>query len=105
MKETSREAKSERKIKKNIGEEYITKNGKKVNAKKLKELSACRMKCQFRYNEDIRKKVFLEFWNCRSYSKIVQYVARLVSINNPIHIHSEIDTPINKMNYGNVIYK
>lgn len=105
MKGTSREAKSERKRKRNIGEEYITKNGKKVNAKKLKELSACRMKCQFRFDEDIRRKVFLEFWNCGSYNKRVQYVAGLVSMDSPIHIRSKKDTPIDKIKYRNVTYK
>lgn len=90
----TRKKRTERKHRRNTGQEYTTLKGKLKKARELKKLSACRMKCAERFSEDIQEQIFREYWSLGNYDKRVRYVASLVETSNPKtrRVRSENDT-------------
>jgi len=58
------------KIKRNAGQEYYTKKGKFIPAKKFESKNCnCSKKCIERVNESERKAIFDQFWNIGDFNK------------------------------------
>ncbi|KAF2890696.1 hypothetical protein ILUMI_15477, partial [Ignelater luminosus] len=74
---------------KNLGLEYITGKGKKVNAKKFKELQECRLKCRERIDTLKKAKIFREFWAIGAFNKRVAYVAGLITCQEKKYLKKE----------------
>lgn len=72
--------KSERKSKRNLRQEYITKTNKHIAAKQLKELKTCKNRCKEKFNNEIRLEIFKSFWEMGNYNRRIQYISNLIQL-------------------------
>lgn len=82
IKGETRRVRKDRQRKHNMGQEYITKNGKNVVKRSMRPLKACRSKCLERISEEDRQYLFKEYWNIGDYNRRVSYIAGLLEIKN-----------------------
>lgn len=71
---------SKRKILKNSGKPYNSRDGKQRQGKSLEPSckNSCKLKCFDRLNEDTRKKIFENFWAIGDHSKQYDFILRYV---------------------------
>ena len=79
-KKRSRKERAMAKILRNTGKEYKTENGKRVKERQMKSLSKCRMKCKERFPDDVRLKIFEDYWNQGDHSKRTNFISSLICI-------------------------
>ncbi|XP_073952058.1 uncharacterized protein [Choristoneura fumiferana] len=65
-----------RKLLTNSGNQYVSKRGKTVPAKTLKQAcpATCKLKCSESFTEEIRKNIFDEYWKLSDHSKQWAYI-------------------------------
>lgn len=66
----------------NMGQEYISKNGTIKEARKIKSSCSCRIRCGETFGEDIRLKLFSDFWNTGSHVKQWEIISKYVYQKN-----------------------
>ncbi|CAH1110612.1 unnamed protein product [Psylliodes chrysocephalus] len=75
----TRLVRNERKTKRNLGDQYLTKTNKIIPQRKCRDLHECRLKCSKRLEDEVRKTILNEYWSMGSFNKRVAYIATLVS--------------------------
>uniref|UniRef100_A0A1Y1N893 DUF7869 domain-containing protein n=1 Tax=Photinus pyralis TaxID=7054 RepID=A0A1Y1N893_PHOPY len=76
----TRAMRHDRKEKRNLGQEYIARSGKIVPGKTMRELKICRNKCKEKFGDEVRIKLFKDFWAMASYNRRLQYIADLMDV-------------------------
>jgi len=69
----------QRLIELNMGIEHINLWGKKKNAVEMGSPCKCKLKCFDEVSEDLRKKIFIEYWSLGNHSRQWDYIARYVT--------------------------
>ncbi|KAK3931053.1 Proline--tRNA ligase [Frankliniella fusca] len=77
QKGTTEKIRKNRKLR-NSGQEYTTLKGKVIAGREMKPLSACRMKCATKLNEEGRIEIFNEYWALNDFNLRVTYIANHV---------------------------
>lgn len=62
----------------NSGQKYTTPKGKTIQAREMKPLPDCRMKCSAKLNEGRRSEIFTEYWGLNDFNLRVNYIANHV---------------------------
>lgn len=65
---------------KNLGNEYTTRKGKKVNKKESRSLKNCRRDCNKKIDDVTRMALFKDYWEMGNYDRRVTFIASLISI-------------------------
>lgn len=52
--------------------------GKLIRGRKLQEIQNCRKGCITKVSEEMRNKIFNEYWNIGNYDKRISYTASLI---------------------------
>lgn len=85
--------KNQRKIKRNLGQQYITEKGKLVKARQLKPLSRCRAKCAEKLTDEIRSNIFSEYWKLGSYDKRQLFVSSMMVVSDKASCRTRTNDP------------
>ncbi|CAG4959985.1 unnamed protein product [Parnassius apollo] len=75
-----RQDRARRKLFRNTGLEYITTSGKTKKRRQLHELENCRQKCKQRLPQDLREKLFKQYWSLGSYENRTKYIAKCIEV-------------------------
>ncbi|XP_045455137.1 uncharacterized protein LOC123666182 [Melitaea cinxia] len=67
---------------KNSGKEYISRSGKKVDAKVMKPPCNCRLQCRTKFSDEMRKEIFESYWNLASLQRQRDFLWSCVQLSN-----------------------
>ena len=76
----TRRMRQERREKRNLGKEYVTRTGKVIKERTMQELKLCRNKCKEKIKDEVRLQLFNEFWAMGNYNRRLQYIAGLMEV-------------------------
>ncbi|CAG5003347.1 unnamed protein product [Parnassius apollo] len=75
-----RKNKQENKLKRNLGQSYVTTSGKTIGKRQMKELPNCRNKCRQKISDKQRALIHKEVWNLGSYDLRAAFISSLITI-------------------------
>ncbi|XP_072398662.1 uncharacterized protein [Diabrotica undecimpunctata] len=78
VKGDTRAMRKKRKMERNAGKEYMTLKNKLMKGKKCKVLGDCRKGCGKKFDTEVCKQLFTEFWELGDYNKRVAYCSSLI---------------------------
>ncbi|CAG5005383.1 unnamed protein product [Parnassius apollo] len=72
--------KQENKLKRILGQSYVTASGKTIGKRQMKELPNCRNKCRKKISDKQRALIHKEVWNLGSYDLRAAFILSLITI-------------------------
>lgn len=98
------ETRNSRKQKKNLGQPYISSNGKYVKARMMQPLTKCRNNCQEKISDEDKETIFTNYWKLGNHRKRCAYVSSMLSANyKASHRPKYLD--VEKQRFRQITYK
>lgn len=88
-----RRRKKDNKIKRNLGQSYLTASGKIIGKRQMKELPNCRNKCRQKISDEQRAIIHKEVWNLGSYDLRAAFISSLITIREKKNQRRRVEDP------------